>query len=282
MPWNRRQKCSVPQPCSLGCRKKSKEAGHALTRAADSYARHSELTFQAPAQYAEAAKTLRREDPEAAIIALERAAEMSVKCPGACNLQRAGRFRRDQAELYEACGNLTEAQHSLRQAADLFDADGSSSAASQCRLNLANLLALSNELYKARVAYEELVHVAFNADSKAAGGLPCHLLRFRVGLCYLAEGQTEQLEAVLDKFAQEDLAFGESPMHKMLQDLMHALVNSDADAFNKQVRALGDGAGMDKVVTSLLLKTKKAVSRQGEVGERIAQSLAAQDDEELL
>ena len=45
---------------------------------------------------AQAAKTLRREHPEAAIIALERAAEMSVKCPGACNLQRAGRFRRDQ------------------------------------------------------------------------------------------------------------------------------------------------------------------------------------------
>jgi hypothetical protein len=81
----------------LKLQKKSKEAGHALTRAADSYARHSELAFQAPAQYAEAAKILRREHPDAAIVALERAAQMSVKCPGACNLQRAGRLRREQA-----------------------------------------------------------------------------------------------------------------------------------------------------------------------------------------
>ena len=81
----------------LKLQKKSKEAGRALTRAADSYARHSELAFQAPAQYAEAAKTLRREHPDAAIVALERAAQMSVECPGACNLQRAGRLRREQA-----------------------------------------------------------------------------------------------------------------------------------------------------------------------------------------
>jgi len=81
----------------LKLQKKSKEAGHALTRAADSYARHSELAFQAPAQYAEAAKILRREHPDAAIVALERAAQMSVECPGACNLQRAGRLRREQA-----------------------------------------------------------------------------------------------------------------------------------------------------------------------------------------
>jgi hypothetical protein len=81
----------------LKLQKKSKEAGHALTRAADSYARHRELAFQAPAQYAEAAKILRREHPDAAVIALERAAQMSVECPGACNLQRAGRLRREQA-----------------------------------------------------------------------------------------------------------------------------------------------------------------------------------------
>ena len=87
----------VAAALQLKLKKKSKEAGHALTRAADSYARHSELAFQAPAQYAEAAKVLRREHPDAAIVALERAAQMSVECPGACNLQRAGRLRREQA-----------------------------------------------------------------------------------------------------------------------------------------------------------------------------------------
>ena len=71
-------------------------------------------------------------------------------------------------------------------------------------------------------------------------------------------------------------------MDKRLRSFMEALVSADVDAFNQLVRAMGDSAGTDKVVTSLLMTTKKAVTRQGAAGERVAQSLAAQDDDDLL
>ena len=71
----------------------------------------------------------------------------------------------------------------------------------------------------------------------------------------------------------------------VLDILLHAasrLVDADVDAFNKLVRAMGDSAATDKVVTSLLVTTKKAVSRQSDAGERVARRLAAQDDDDLL
>lgn len=144
---------------------------------------------QGPAQYAEAAKVLRQQHPEDAIVALGRAADMSVRCAGACNLQRAARLRRDQADLYEIAGNVTAAVHTLEQAVELFDADGASASAAACRLRMADLLAQSADLFKARQLFEQLVAEAFNSPSKAAGGMPCSMLRFRAGLCYLADGR---------------------------------------------------------------------------------------------
>jgi tetratricopeptide (TPR) repeat protein len=207
---------------------------------------------------------------------------MSVKCAGACNLQRAARLRRDQADLYEAARNSTAAIDALEQAMELFEADGGSISAAACRLRIADLRAMRGDLVVARQLFEELVAEAFNAPTKAAGGMPCYLLRFRVGLCYLADGRPEQLEAALEKYAEEDLSFQDSEVYTRLRDFMEALLNSDVDAFNKIVRGMGDSAGTDKVVTSLLLTTKRAVTRQSEAGERVAQSLAAQDDDDLL
>lgn len=150
------------------------------------------ITYQGPAQYAEAAKVLRQKHPEDAIVALGRAADMSVKCPGACNLQRAARLRRDQADLYEADRNSTAAIDALEQAVELFDADGAANSATACRLRIADMLALQGDLFKARQLFEQLVAEAFNSPSKAAGGMPCYMLRFRAGLCYLADGRSAQ------------------------------------------------------------------------------------------
>lgn len=78
------------------------------------------------------------------------------------------------------------------------------------------------------------------------------------------------------------MAFQDSDVYNRLRSLLDALVDADVDAFNKLVRAMGDSAATDKVVTSLLVTTKKAVSRQSDAGERVARRLAAQDDDDLL
>ena len=78
------------------------------------------------------------------------------------------------------------------------------------------------------------------------------------------------------------MAFQDSDVYNRLRSLLDALVDADVDAFNKLVRAMGDSAATDKVVTSLLVTTKKAVSRQSDAGELVARRLAAQDDDDLL
>ena len=254
-------------------------AGQALIRSGDCYARHTDQAFQAPAQYAEAARVLRQQFPDAAILALGKAADLRERTPGVGNLQIAGRLRRDQADLHEAAGNSSAVLQALEQAVQLFETDGAASAATACRLRIADTRVLRGEVSEASQIFEELSELALNAPSKAAGGMPCSLLRFLAGLCYLADGKPDQLEVALQNWEERDLSFAASDVHERLGVLLDAVLHADIDGFNKLVRALGE---TNQVVTALLTTIKQTVTREGNVGSRVAQSLAAQDDEDLL
>ena len=254
-------------------------AGQALIRSGDCYARHTDQAFQAPAQYAEAARVLRQQFPDAAILALGKAADLRERTPGVGNLQIAGRLRRDQADLHEAAGNSSAVLQALEQAVQLFETDGAAIAATACRLRIADTRVLRGEVSEASQIFEELSELALNAPSKAAGGMPCSLLRFLAGLCYLADGKPDQLEVALQNWEERDLSFAASDVHERLGVLLHAVLHADIDGFNKLVRALGE---TNQVVTALLTTIKQTVTREGNVGSRVAQSLAAQDDEDLL
>jgi alpha-soluble NSF attachment protein len=266
----------------LKLQRDTKKAGRALIRSGDCYAQHADLAFQAPLQYTEAAKILRKNHPAEAIIALDKGADSSIRCPGAFNLQRAGRMRRDQAELHKVAGNSSAALNALHHAVELFESDGAGSAASTCRLQIADILAMKGDYPNAHQAYQTLVDEAFDAPSKATGGMSCNHLRFRAGLCVLADGQPDQLAAVLERWSDSDIAFTGSDAQERLSLLLDAVIKADADAFQTLVRDMGDSAGTDKVVTRLLLKIRDIVSREGEGGLRVAESLRAQDDEDLL
>lgn len=67
--------------------KKWRQAGDALLRSGDCYARHSEMGFESGNKYAEAGSAYKNEDVSLAIQALRRAAVVSTEVEGAINFQ---------------------------------------------------------------------------------------------------------------------------------------------------------------------------------------------------
>jgi hypothetical protein len=67
--------------------KKWRQAGDALLRSGDCYARHSEMSFESGNKYAEAGSAYKNEDVSLAIQALRRAAAVSTEVEGAINFQ---------------------------------------------------------------------------------------------------------------------------------------------------------------------------------------------------
>lgn len=256
-------------------------AAEALMRAGDSSLAAGGMPHDAAGHYVGAAKAAREPLPHLAAKALELAADIHMRTKGAVNLALAARLHRDRADILQVMGNVTGAEEALKEAVKLFSVDGQILSADECKLRLADMLAKSGAHTRAAVAYDALADVALANSLGLGGGRSAYDLWLRSGLCRLASGNVDAVQDAISRYSEADLGFGGSSEAERLLGLRDAVVACDADAFSKEVRTHWD-MGSDPVTLSLLALIRQIVNREGQAGQRLAEEMAREADEELL
>jgi len=175
----------------------------------------------------------------------------------------AAKHQKEIAELYEAELDFEHAIESYQVAADYFEGEGSSSAASACLLKVAQFSAQLEKYEKAIEIFEKV----------AKTSLESNLLKWSVkeyflkaGLCHLASGDVVSAKRALERYMEMDVTFSAQRECKFLQDIVAAVENFDVEAFTQAVVEFDSISKLDQWKTTMLLRIKTAIKADEGLG----------------
>jgi alpha-soluble NSF attachment protein len=228
-------------------------AGDAFVRAAETFERSSDLTYDAGSKYADAAKAYKNGAPDKAIAAYRNAIRVYTD---AARFQQCARLSKELAEMHEANRNNEAAMESYSAAADFYDGEDSKSHANAMRLKLASISASDGKYAKAAELFERI----------AADSLDNNLLKYsardhllKAGLCRLCLGDAVGAARAVHNYKNMDASFAPSREGQLLDAVVKTVEDGDVDAFTNAVYEYDNISKLDDWKTSILLKIKNSI-----------------------
>lgn len=211
---------------------------------------------EAASAYLNAAKVLRRPEPEEAAQCLE----VSVRI-----LSERGRFQsaanqqKQLAEIYEEIGDLRKSMAAYQTAADWYYGENSVANANNCLIKVATQAAMVENYLRAIEVFEQVANAALD------NALTRYSIRdyyLKAGLCHLCTGDIIRSRTALERYENNDATFVSTRECKFLHDLIDALETQDAQTFTNVVSEWDRLTKLDSWKTTLLLKVKKGINTE--------------------
>ncbi|KAJ8044988.1 Alpha-soluble NSF attachment protein [Holothuria leucospilota] len=233
--------------------KKWNEAGNAFCQAATIHLQ-LQVKHQAASSYVDAATSYKKSDPEKAISCLQRAIEIYIDMG---KFTQAAKHHMSVAEVYEnELVDLDKAIENYTKAADYYKGEESTSAANKCSLKVAQYSAQQENYDKACQIYEE---VAESAMDNSLLKYSAKDYFFKAALCHMCvDNQNAQI--AISKYEEKFPAFSDSREYKLLEKLIAAGEDQNADEFADAVKQYDSISRLDQWHTTILLRIKKAIA----------------------
>ncbi|CAN8068421.1 unnamed protein product [Agarophyton chilense] len=229
------------------------KAGNALEKAAESYAKISDMEYEAASKYSDAGKAYKNSDMRKAIAAYENAI---ILYSDAARFQQCARLKKEVAEILEAESNNAGALDAYNAAADFYDMDDAKSNANSMRVKVASLNALEGKFADAADLYESIAENALSSNLLKYGARE-HLLR--AGLCRLCLADVIGAQRSLEKYDSMDPSFTTSREGKLLDSIVKAVDEGDVELFTNTVYEYDSMSKLDEWKTTILLKIKNNI-----------------------
>mmetsp|Transcript_16287 Transcript_16287/g.15611 ORF Transcript_16287/g.15611 Transcript_16287/m.15611 type:complete len:299 (-) Transcript_16287:212-1108(-) len=226
--------------------------GKAFLKAAEQQLIMKEVN-EAGSRLIEAGNCFKKVNPKEAIKAFNQAIDIYNES-GRFSLS--SRYYKEIAEIYEADGNMDGAIESFQQAANLFIGDNKQQNANQCLLKIANLSSAADDFSKAGEIFESLGRESMGSRLGAYSAKG-HFLQ--CCLCYLALGDGVAMRAKLDDFKNLDYSFPPSRECDLLEKLLTASDNFNAEEFAQACADFDRISPLDPWKTTVLLKAKRHI-----------------------
>jgi alpha-soluble NSF attachment protein len=227
--------------------------GDAFVRAAQTYERSSELSYDAGSKYADAAKAYKNSSPEKAIAAYEDAIRVYTS---AARFQQCARLSKELAEMHEANQNNAAALASYSAAADFYEGEDSKSHANAMRLKLGMLNASEGKYGEAAELFERIAADAMESNLLKYSARD-HLLK--AGLCRLCMGDTVGAARAVQSYFATDGSFATSREGQLLINVVKTVEDGDVEAFTNAVYEYDSISKLDDWKTGILLKVKNSI-----------------------
>ncbi|KAJ1672822.1 vesicular-fusion protein S17, partial [Spiromyces aspiralis] len=208
--------------------KKFKEAGSAFCSAADMFLKANEPQ-EAGQCYISASKVLKKDFPQEAIGALEKA--ITILTDGG-RFYIAASHKKEVAKIYET--DLLDkgaAKSAYQVAADWYIGEDSTALANQCLLKVATLAGDLGEFQQAIEIFESIAQDSVN-DNLTKWSVKDYL--FKAGLCHLASyDPTRQniMAKAIERYKALDFNFANTRECALLQNLYESVKENDVEAF---------------------------------------------------
>ncbi|RPB05737.1 TPR-like protein [Choiromyces venosus 120613-1] len=240
--------------------KLGREAGQTLEKAAAIQTEINEPD-EAANSHIEAYKAYRKDDPSNAARVLAKAIQ-HYTLRG--NFRRAATHQQNLAELLELeVGDIPKALEAYELAGDWFQSDNAEALANKVFLKVADLAALEGIYPKAVERYEGV------ARSSAGNNLMKWSLKdyfLKAGICHLANRDKIALKKALDSYVDLDPSFPSTREFQLLNDMLEADENNDAEAFADKIFQYDQMSKLDKWKTTMLLRVKNSIEAEEEDG----------------
>lgn len=179
-------------------------AGNAFLRAAESYAKAENCATEVVNHMVEAANNFKKINPVKAIETFQQAIE---RYNDAGRFGMSARYYKEIAEIFEADGNKSAASDAYEHAAEMFERDNKKSNGNTCLLKVAQFSAEEGNYVKAAQIYESNGREGLTSRLGAFGAKG-HF--FMALLCYLALGDSVQVTNKLNEYKSLDHSFPSS------------------------------------------------------------------------
>ncbi|KAI9496763.1 soluble NSF attachment protein [Zychaea mexicana] len=233
------------------------EAGEAFIKAAGLYNKIPDTQYEASKSYENAAKCYKKNDPEAAVRALESA--IMVDKDGA-HFRNAAKHHQEIAEIYES--DVIDLQGAMRnwdEAANLYMADDSQAMVNKCLLKVAHFAA---QLEQYDVAIEKLETVATASMDNQLTKWSLKEYFLKAGLCHLCTGDLVRTRQALDKYCTMDITFESTREYQFLQSILDCVENGEIELFTQKVYEFDQMTKLDHWKTTILLRIKKTMDEE--------------------
>lgn len=175
-------------------------AGDCFVKASEAYQVLDQPT-DVTAALVEAAQCYKKINPEAAVTTFRKAIDI-YNMNGRFGMS--SRYCKEVAEIYEQDNNSEMALATYAEAAELFEKDGKKSNANQCLLKVATIAAEQGDLMRAAGIYED---IGKESMSSRLGSYSAKGYFFQSLLCFLAMGDSVQVQQKLGQFKNTDFSF---------------------------------------------------------------------------
>jgi alpha-soluble NSF attachment protein len=237
---------------SFKIEKKWDRAGEAFSKAAECHLK-LQSKHEAAQSYLNAAMCYKKTNVTTAVMCMKQGIEFYTE-EGRFSI--AAKHQKELAELYEDQSDLESAISAYQTAADYYEGEGSTSAASSCLLKVALFSAQLERFDKAIELYEQIATQSID-NNLLKWSVKDYFLR--AGLCHLAKGDVVAGERAVERYMDMDATFSSQRECKFLQELVNACKNYDVEAFTNGVVEFDSISKLDSWKTSILLKIKNSI-----------------------
>lgn len=234
-------------------KKQSRAAGNAFEKAAGAQIRAGN-NDEAANTLVDAFKVYKQEDPAAAARCLEQAIEFFT---ARGQFRRAANYKMDLGQLYEEeLMDFVKAVESYQDAGDWFESDSAQALASKAFLKCADMSALQGEYLRANEVYKKIVKSSLG-NNMARWSLKDYFTK--IVLCYLAADDSVAATKYLAEAQSLDSSFGTTKEYQLLQGILEAVQDGDAQKLSDVVFEYDQFNKLDKWRTTVLLKIKNSI-----------------------
>ncbi|KAK6755557.1 hypothetical protein RB195_014124 [Necator americanus] len=235
-----------------------KDAGDAFVRAAEIHGSKSDSKHDCASQYAEAANCYRKVNPQVAVDCLLKTSEIYTDM-GRFNM--AAKNHVAIAELFESeCPDTEQCIQHYQKAADYYKGEEAKSSATKCLIKVAQYAAQLEQYQKAISVFEEIA--LWEADHPTLKYAAKNHF-FQSLLCYLCIDPLDAQHA-LKRYEDASPSFADTREAKLIKDLIACLEDGNEELFTDTVKAFDKVSRLDQWHTSLLVKIKRAISKEDE------------------
>jgi len=205
------------------------KAGFCYNEAAKLNLELSNSKYHAATNFTEAAKVFENCDKNLALRALENAITIYVDDG---KLQRAATHEQNVAEILEEDGKIIEAINAYEKTYDYYEASHSGISANKILLKIANLSAEIGDYDKANINFKKVANYYIKSTTSClVSTYKTYLLK--AGLCKLCSDDIVDIKKTLTKYCSMKDDFVKSNEYKILDDLIFAYENMNADKFTE-------------------------------------------------
>lgn len=226
------------------------EAGDVFQRLSQCHLK-LESEHEAAQALVDAAAMYKKVDVPQAMPCLEQAIALYQE---AGKLGIAAKHYKDLGEMWEGEQDSAKALEAYEQAADLYDAESQTTTSNNCKLKVATIASLAEQYEKSMDIFQQ-VALACVDSSTLKYSVKGYLLQ--AGICALCCQSATALRATLEHYESMDVTFVDSREHKLLEALIAAFEDSDAERYTAAIAEFDSMTRLDNWKTTLLLRAKK-------------------------